>query len=154
MSAVAETEGSAAFTEYGEALAAAAVEAHTGDRAQLGETLIGTFLKFWDDPQLRPQLLEKYRAAFTSETGAAEMRHFMSSGLFAQAVGKLDDPPKNIEEVAKLLGVPPLQVNAAVSQVMGVIMLRYVVKVEPIASAAPEEIRAIIAPTVQRYLVG
>ncbi|WP_431950911.1 hypothetical protein [Nocardia lijiangensis] len=154
MSTGADTEGPDALTAYGEALAAAAVGSDTGEREQLGENLIRTFLQFWDDPQLRPSLLERYRAAFTSDAGAAQMREFMSSTVFAQAVGKMEDPPKTIEETAKLLGVPPLHLNAAVSQVMGVIMLRYVVQVEPIASAAPGEILGVIAPTIQRYLVG
>jgi hypothetical protein len=33
-------------------------------------------------------------------------------------------------------------------------MARYVLRVEPLASAAPEEVVAAVGPTVQRYLTG
>jgi len=38
------------------------------------------------------------------------------------------------------------------SQLMGLILLRYVLLVEPLASMPPEELLATYAPTVQRYL--
>lgn len=145
-------EGSAVLDSYGSALAEAAVAAHAGPREQLGEHLIRTFLTFWDDPERGPQLLSVYRSAAAGGEGAEQWRDFMSTQLFAQATGKLDAPPKNIEEAAAFLNVPPLQLNAAVSQVMGVVMLRYVLRVEPMASASHEELIAVLAPTIQRYL--
>jgi hypothetical protein len=42
--------------------------------------------------------------------------------------------------------------NAAVGQMIGVVLLRYVLEVEPIASASEEEIVELLAPTLQRYL--
>jgi len=39
-------------------------------------------------------------------------------------------------------------------QLIGVVMARYVLKVEPLASASPEWLVAAIGPTVQRYLTG
>jgi hypothetical protein len=40
------------------------------------------------------------------------------------------------------------------SQLIGLVMLRYVLAVEPLASAPAEELVAIYAPTLQRYLTG
>ena len=40
---------------------------------------------------------------------------------------------------------------AASSQVVGLVMLRYVLRVEPLASAAPAAVVATIAPSLQRY---
>ena len=40
------------------------------------------------------------------------------------------------------------------SQLIGVVMARYVLQVEPLASASPEELVAAVGPTVQRYLTG
>jgi hypothetical protein len=44
--------------------------------------------------------------------------------------------------------------NLVGSQVVGLVMARYVVAIEPIASAPVEEVVAAIAPTLQRYLMG
>jgi hypothetical protein len=40
------------------------------------------------------------------------------------------------------------------SQLIGLVMARYVLRVEPLASASPESLVAAIGPTVQRYLTG
>lgn len=155
MSGTAEVgESSAVLTTYGGALAEAAATAHAGPREQMGEQLIRTFLTFYEDPQRGPQLLEVFRSAATGGAGADQMRGFMSTQLFAQAGGMIEKPPANIIEAAEILGVPPLHLNAAVAQVMGVVMVRYILKVEPMASASPDELVGVLAPTIQRYLVG
>jgi hypothetical protein len=155
MSGAAEAEADPEVLDsYGGALADAASEAHTGPRDQMGERLVRTFLTFWDDPEVRPALLGTFTAATTDEAAADQMRTFMSSSIFAQFGESLDGSPMSIEEVADLLGVPALNLNAAVSQVAGVILLRYVLEMEPIASASADELVAVLAPTIQRYLVG
>jgi hypothetical protein len=40
------------------------------------------------------------------------------------------------------------------SQLIGLVMTRYVLRLEPLASASPESLVAAIGPTVQRYLTG
>jgi hypothetical protein len=40
------------------------------------------------------------------------------------------------------------------SQVMGLILMRYVMRVEPVASLTSEQVVATYAPTLQRYLTG
>jgi hypothetical protein len=47
----------------------------------------------------------------------------------------------------------PLRATLVGSQVIGLTMARYVVQVEPLASAAPEIVVAALAPTLQRYLL-
>ena len=49
---------------------------------------------------------------------------------------------------------PELRAALAASQMVGLIMARYVVKVEPLASVDVEVIIPFVAPTLQRYLVG
>jgi hypothetical protein len=49
---------------------------------------------------------------------------------------------------------PQLRASLAASQMAGLIMARYVVKLEPLASADSEELIPFLAPTLQRYLVG
>jgi Tetracyclin repressor-like, C-terminal domain len=42
----------------------------------------------------------------------------------------------------------------AASQLIGVVMARYVLRLEPLASASADEVVAAVGPTVQRYLTG
>jgi Tetracyclin repressor-like, C-terminal domain len=155
MSGPAEVEeGSAILATYGDALAKAGAGALSGPRDQLGERLLRTFLTFWEDPQLRPRLLGTLQAAMASEEGAAKMREFMSSQLFASAGEALDEAPMDIKQVAEVLKVSPLQINAAAAQVWGVILLRYVVRMEPMASASEDELLELLVPTIQRYLTA
>jgi AcrR family transcriptional regulator len=109
-----------------------------GPRAEIGERLVRTFLRFWSDPRLRPQFVGIIRSATTSETGATLLRDFITSQLFAR--------------VAAVLEVPGLNLNAAAAQLVGVVMFRYVLEMEPMASASDDELVALLAPTIQRYL--
>jgi AcrR family transcriptional regulator len=112
-----------------------------GDPAELGERLVRMFLGVWADPRFRAPMLGLVRSAFTGEQGATMLREFVGSALLgriAQAGGPID----------------PLRVQAAAAQLVGVVVLRYVVRLEPLASADDEELVALVAPTVQRYLVG
>ena len=61
-----------------------------------------------------------------------------------------------LDKIARALGAPDAEVRATLcgSQLVGLGMLRYVLKVEPIASADPEEIVGWLGPTLQRYLTG
>lgn len=137
MSEAAEVEnvGSENLAAYANALFE---EALAGPREQLGARLFRMSLTAWEHPQLRPQLLEKIRSATTSDAGAAQLRDHFSSML--------------VVRVGEVVKVPQLNLNAVVAQVVGVIMLRYVMKMEPIASASEDELVDTFAPTIQRYL--
>ena len=111
-----------------------------GPREEIGERLARMVLALWGDPRLRPQFVGVIRSATTNEMGARLLREFISSKVFAR--------------VADALDVPRLNLNAAASQIVGVDMLRYVLEVEPMASASEEELVALLAPTIQRYLSG
>jgi AcrR family transcriptional regulator len=108
-----------------------------GPREQLGERLVRVFLSVWGDPRLRTRATAILRSAATSEQGAAMLREFASSALLGR--------------VAEASGVPLLRINAAAGQMIGVMILRYVLAVEPIASATEDELVELLAPTLQRY---
>ncbi|GAA1525401.1 hypothetical protein GCM10009678_03420 [Actinomadura kijaniata] len=107
-------------------------------REELGETMVRVFLRIWDDPEGRAPILAMLRSAMTNEKAAAMMREFVSSALFARA--------------SELRGIPLERVDAAVGQMIGVAMLRYVLRVEPIASLSEDELVELLGPTLQRYL--
>lgn len=105
---------------------------------RIGETLIRVFLGIWGDPERRAPLVALLRSAMTNEQAATMMRQFVSAALFGR--------------VAEVRGIPLLKINAAVGQMIGVMFLRYVLEVEPIASASEDELIQLLAPTLQGYL--
>jgi AcrR family transcriptional regulator len=113
---------------------------HGGPREQVGERLTRMFLAVWGDPDSRASLLALVRSAITNEQAATMFRQFITRGLLAR--------------VAEPLGVPRLRLEAVVAQVLGIMVLRYVVRIEPLASATDDEVVALAAPLVQRILDG
>ncbi len=111
-----------------------------GPRSEIGMRLARVFLGVWGDERLRPQFLGIIRSATTSEQGAALLREFVSERILSR--------------VGAGLGTPTINVTAAAAQMVGVVMLRYVLEIEPIASADEEELVALLGPTLQRYLVA
>lgn len=111
-----------------------------GDRDALGERLVRFWLSVWSDPEGRAPFLAIIRSATVNEHAAATLREFVSRALLGRIVAGL--------------GTPRLRVEAAAAQLIGLVVLRYVVRIEPLASADEETVVATVAPTVQRYLTG
>jgi hypothetical protein len=82
------------------------------------------------------------RSSVTNDDAARMMREFFTSEGVARIVEALDVPQ------------PRLRAALAASQLIGLAMARYVVGVEPIASADLETLVGCYAPTLQRYLTG
>jgi hypothetical protein len=107
----------------------------------LGERLTRFFLDTWDSPAGQP-LLGLIRSVVGSESAAALMREFIGR----EVLGRL----------AKALEVdqPQLRASLAASSLIGLAMLRHVVKLEPLASAPADQVARWVGPGVQRYLTG
>ena len=84
------------------------------------------------------------RSAVGNEWTAKLLREFLVTQVLRRVVGTLDLPPAEREARGGLVA----------SQLIGMVMARYVLRVEPLASASPESLVAAIGPTVQRYLTG
>ncbi|GAA2101447.1 TetR family transcriptional regulator [Kitasatospora saccharophila] len=113
-----------------------------GDPATVGERVAGFVLELWERPEVRDRLLALVRTAAASEEVAALMRGFMVTELVARAAEQLD-----VEQ-------PELRVELVMSQIVGLAMARYVIAVEPLASAPPEVLAPMLGRTVQGYLTG
>ncbi|MBJ7601244.1 TetR family transcriptional regulator [Candidatus Nephthysia bennettiae] len=105
----------------------------------LGTRLAGFFLETWDSPLGSP-LLGLIRSVVGSERAAEVLRDFVSREVLGRLAEALE------------LDQPQLRASLAASQLVGLAMLRYVVKLEPLASARPEEVAAWLGPSIQRYL--
>ena len=106
-----------------------------------GERLLRAMVEVWDDPALRPGLL-------------AAVRHLLEPGG-DRLVGE-GFLPVVLEPVGKLLGVdrPEWRMPLVASQVIGLILTRYVLALEPIASLGVEDVVAIYAPVLDGFLTG
>lgn len=111
-----------------------------GEMSGLGERVVRYFLSIWERSPSREVLIGLLRSATTNEQAATLLREFFSREVLAQ--------------IAAPLGADDAQLRATLvsSQLLGLAMVRYIVRIEPLASASAETITAAIAPTVQRYL--
>ncbi|WP_371617270.1 TetR family transcriptional regulator [Streptomyces sp. NBC_00454] len=106
----------------------------------IGERLARYFLGIWENPVSRAPLLAVIRSALTHEAAAAVLRRLILRRVLERVAAELNVPD------------PTFRAELAASHMIGIAVLRYVVQVEPLASADPERIVALVAPTLQRYL--
>ncbi|MEU4420597.1 TetR family transcriptional regulator [Actinoplanes sp. NPDC024001] len=116
-------------------------EAANGSRDEIGIRFVRTFLHIWDGPGGKAGVA-LLRSAVGNEWATKLFREFIVTQILRRAVAKLGLDPAEGE----------LRVVLAASQMAGMAMTRYVIKVEPIASAPAEALVAALGPTVQRYL--
>jgi AcrR family transcriptional regulator len=114
----------------------------SGSVEELGERLVRFFFAVWDAPAGRERIVALLASALTSQDAARLLREFLAREIFGRVAAELgsDDPQ--------------LRAALAASQMVGVIVARYVVKIEPLASADQEDLVPILGPTIQRYLYG
>ena len=107
-----------------------------------GERLMRMFLSVWEDPVARLPLIALVRASL----GEAGPVNLLREGVLRMIFTPLREilPGDDAEE----------RVQLVLSQLVGLVVARYVLAVEPLASMPPEDVVAWVAPTVQRYLDG
>jgi AcrR family transcriptional regulator len=109
-------------------------------REQLGVTIVRTFLEAWEPPENRVRLMAMLRSALTNEAAMGMIRDLLVREVFGP--------------ITAALGVPDAQLRATLvgSQLLGLAVMRYVGRIEPLASASIDELVTAIGPTLQRYL--
>jgi len=113
-----------------------------GPREGMGERFVRFVVELWDRPEVRPLLMGVVRSASTDPVAAGMMRRLLAEGPFLALARGIDQPDAH------------LRATLAGTQLMGLVMARYVVGLEPIASMAPAELAAAVGPAIERYLVG
>jgi AcrR family transcriptional regulator len=106
----------------------------------VGAVLIGHFLDLWENDSVLQTLL---RVGVTNEAGAARMRDVFAGQILPLAerfVGTRKDAARRAALVA--------------SQVLGMALVRYVLKFGPAADLTRADVVAWLGPTVQRYLTA
>ncbi|MFJ8112731.1 TetR family transcriptional regulator [Streptomyces sp. NPDC096132] len=111
-----------------------------GPLDSVGERMARFVFGVWENPATRTPLLAILRSAVNNETAAAVFRRLVASQLLRRIAAQVDLPDAE------------LRAELAAAQLVGCAMLRYVIKVEPLASADVEQIIARVAPVVQGHL--
>ncbi|HLU59538.1 MAG TPA: TetR family transcriptional regulator [Pseudonocardia sp.] len=116
-------------------------EALPGDPEHMAERIIGRILRMWDETG-GARLATLLQSVASHEVAASMLREFIAHLLVSRIMSKVA-PDR-----------PELRATLAGSQMLGLAIVRYVLKVEPLASADHETIVALVAPNLQRYLTG
>ncbi|MPZ97249.1 MAG: TetR family transcriptional regulator [Propionibacteriales bacterium] len=107
-----------------------------------GERLLTVFLTVWDDPDTRLPLAALLRAGATGEPAASLLRDGILRMVLAELAEVLDPAE------AKVRG------ELVASQLLGLALARYLLALEPLASAPAEDLVTWMAPNLQRYISG
>jgi AcrR family transcriptional regulator len=112
----------------------------------LGEVLVRGMLTIWATVDIRAVFLGLLRSSATNEQAVDMLREFVTGTILA------------VLERSAVQGLSPAErrYRAALvaSQVVGLGFTRYVLRLEPMASAPAEDLVAAVGPAVQRYLTG
>lgn len=111
-----------------------------GPLEDTGERLARFFFGVWENPGTRKALLAIIRSAVNNDAAAAVFRRLISTQLLRRVAARMDLPDAE------------LRTELAAAQLVGIAMLRYVIKVEPLASADAEQIIQRVSPVIQSHL--
>ena len=95
------------------------------------------FLATWDAAD--SPFVALLRSVTTNEQAAEMLRQFLTREVVGRVAASLD------------LDRPQLRATLAASHLVGLAFVRYVVRLEPVASANAETLVREVGPTIQRY---
>jgi AcrR family transcriptional regulator len=110
--------------------------------AELGRTLPSLILPLWDS-EVGAGMVATLRSAITGDD-LTMFRSFLRDVVVHHLAARVDEPA----------GTGVLRAEFAATQVLGVVMARHILRLEPMASLPVEQIVDTIAPTLQRYFTG
>lgn len=107
----------------------------------LGERIVRRFVGVWDSREGR-HLIGLVRSIAGNESAATMMREFFVHTIVERVAGPLR------------MSQPRLRASLVASQLFGLALARYVLKLPPLAQADPDAVARLIGPNVQRYLTA
>jgi AcrR family transcriptional regulator len=109
---------------------------------QLGLTLPSLLLPLWDS-ELGSGIIATLRSLLAGDD-VSLIRSFLQDIITVEVGPRVDNPP----------GSGPIRVQFVASQLVGVVIARYILELEPFKSLPVNQIAETIAPNLQRYLTG
>lgn len=102
--------------------------------------LIGTYLRLVDSDKSRNAILALVRSAVSNDKAAAMLREFLAAELLPVIAGLTRTPDAG------------LRASLVAAHLIGIAMLRHVLRLQPLARATPEEVIALVTPAIEQYL--
>ena len=109
---------------------------------ELGLALPSLLLPLWDS-EMGSGLVATVRSLLAG-SDISLVRSFVQEMISAEIAPRIDTPP----------GSGRIRVQFVASQLVGVVMARYIIKLEPFATLPAQQIAETIAPSLQHYLTG
>jgi len=109
---------------------------------QIGYTLPSILLALWDSEMGKGFIAELRSLLAGNEVTL--IRSFLQEVITQEVGSRVDNPP----------GSGPIRIQFVASQLVGVVMARYILELDPFKSLPVEQIAETIAPNLQRYLTG
>lgn len=109
---------------------------------ELGLKLPSLLLPLWDS-EMGSGLIATLRSLLAGNE-VSLVRSFLQEVVAAEVGTRVDDPP----------GSGRIRVQFVASQLVGVVMARYILELEPFKSLPVQQVAETIAPNLQRYLTG
>lgn len=109
---------------------------------ELGHRIPSILLPLWDS-----EIGAAFIATLRSILAGSEInlfRTFIQDVIAGEVGARVDDPP----------GSGIVRIQFVASQLVGIVMARYILQLEPFASLPAQQIADTIAPNLQRYLTG
>lgn len=110
--------------------------------SEIGATLIRHAIELWEGGNGRSGLVILLRSAASNEDAAAKVRD-----VFASQVMPALAHAGGTAEARRRAGL-------VASQILGLALCRYILKIPPVAEMSPDEIVRYVGPTIQRYAAG
>jgi AcrR family transcriptional regulator len=121
----------------------AALTGASDEDPDIGTRMVRTYLRIWETPDTAATMRAMLQSATSNSHAHDAFRGFMQNYVLTAVSGVLGGG-----EHARL------RATLAASQLVGTAVLRYIIEVPPLATLSAEEVVALIAPTVTRYLTA
>ena len=119
----------------------AGVDSH--DPGQRAEAIVRAVLRLWESPA-QHSLVAFIRGTIGSKAKTAMLREMVSRTILSRIMAGV---PGTADEIG-------MRSNLVASQMVGLMLTRYVIRLEPLASATEDEVIRLVAPNIQHYLTG
>jgi AcrR family transcriptional regulator len=113
-----------------------------GSREEAAERIVRYVLEAWEQPDVRRRGVVLLRTAIGNKLTTPLLAGFLSRELLARIVSALD-----VDDAE-------LRASLVASQVAGLLVARYVLRLPALSEASVDELVERVAPNVDRYLYG
>jgi AcrR family transcriptional regulator len=119
------------------------VAAMTADEGDIGSRLVAQYLRIWESPETATSMAAMLASATSNGDAQEAFRTFMREYVLTAVSGVIGG-----DERARLRAM------LAATNLVGTALMRYIIKVPPLATLPAEAVVRLIAPTVTRYLTA